>query len=106
MNTKFLLSPAYLASVAAMLVGALLSGTHYMVIGWIVFVVGLGLNAMSLVVLANREKLHRAQGVGSVPVQHCVENSDATASSETSAADTPVARRGTITEDSRIFPQK
>lgn len=106
MNTKFLLSPAYLASVAAMLVGALLSGTHYMVIGWIVFVVGLALNAMSLVVLANREKLHRAQGVGSVPVQRRAEKVEAVTPADSSATEAPASRRGTITEDSRIFPQK
>ncbi len=106
MNTKFLLSPAYLASIAAMLVGALLSGTHYMVLGWIIFVVGLALNAMSLVVLANREKLHRAQGVGSVPVQHRVEKSGDAASTQASSMVAPATHRGTITEDSRIFPRK
>lgn len=67
MHTKFLMSPAYLASVAAMLVGALLAGTDYMMIGWISFIIGLALNAMALVVLANREVLHRASTVGVLP---------------------------------------
>lgn len=38
-----------------------------MVLGWIIFIIGLALNTMALVVLANREHLHRAQMVGSVP---------------------------------------
>lgn len=57
MNTKFLLSPAYLASVLALIVGAILAGTHLMIVGWILFIVGLALNAMSLVILANRDVL-------------------------------------------------
>lgn len=57
MNTKFLLSPAYLASVLALIVGAILAGTHMMIVGWILFIVGLALNAMSLVILANRDVL-------------------------------------------------
>lgn len=61
MDTKFLVSPAYLVSVAALIVGAILSGTSLMIVGWIVFIAGLGLNAMALVVLANREKLYKAQ---------------------------------------------
>lgn len=57
MNTKFLLSPAYLASVAALIIGAVLAGTSLMVVGWILFIIGLALNAMSLVILANRDIL-------------------------------------------------
>ncbi|WP_237188345.1 hypothetical protein [Rothia nasimurium] len=67
MDTRFLLSPAYLVSVTALIVGAILSGTSLMVIGWIVFIIGLALNAMALVVLANREQLYKAQRVGIVP---------------------------------------
>lgn len=67
MDTRFLLSPAYLVSVAALIVGAILSGTSLMIVGWIVFIVGLALNAMALVVLANREQLYKAQRVGTVP---------------------------------------
>lgn len=58
MNTKFLLSPAYLASVALMLSGAVLSGGRFMLIGWILCIVGVCLNAMTLVVLTNREQLY------------------------------------------------
>lgn len=57
MNTKFLLSPAYLVSVLALIVGAILAGTSLMIVGWILFIVGLALNAMSLVILANRDIL-------------------------------------------------
>lgn len=67
MDTRFLLSPAYLVSVAALIVGAILSGTALMVIGWIIFIIGLALNALALVVLANREQLHKAQRVGVIP---------------------------------------
>lgn len=41
MNTKFLLSPAYLCSAALLIVGAVLSGGRFMLIGWIFFIVGL-----------------------------------------------------------------
>ena len=58
MNTKFLLSPAYLASIALMLSGAVLSGGRFMLIGWILCIVGVCLNAMTLVVLTNREHLY------------------------------------------------
>ncbi|MFW0155882.1 hypothetical protein ACN08X_07575 [Rothia sp. P6271] len=61
MNTKFLRSPAYLMSVGALIVGAVLASTDMMIIGWIVFAVGLALNAMALVVLANRDYLHHVQ---------------------------------------------
>jgi len=57
-NTKFLLSPAYLVSVALMLSGAVLSGGRFMLIGWILCIVGVCLNAMTLVVLTNREQLY------------------------------------------------
>ncbi|WP_237187054.1 hypothetical protein [Rothia nasimurium] len=67
MDTRFLLSPAYLVSVAALIVGAILSGTTLMVIGWIIFIIGLALNALALVVLANREQLYKAQRVGVIP---------------------------------------
>lgn len=59
MNTKFLLSPAYLASIAALIVGTVLAGTDLMIIGWMIFIVGLALNAMALIVLANRDYLRR-----------------------------------------------
>ena len=58
MNTKFLLSPAYLVSIALMLSGAVLSGGRFMLIGWILCIVGICLNAMTLVVLTNREQLY------------------------------------------------
>lgn len=67
MDTRFLFSPAYLVSVTALVVGAILSGTSLMIVGWIIFIVGLALNAMALVVLANREQLYKAQRVGTVP---------------------------------------
>ena len=57
MNTKFLLSPAYLCSAALLIVGAVLSGGRFMLIGWIFFIVGLFLNALVLVVLVNRDQL-------------------------------------------------
>lgn len=60
MNTKFLLSPAYLASIVALIVGAGLAGTRFMMAGWIIFIIGLALNVMALVVLANREYLRTA----------------------------------------------
>ena len=55
MNTKFLLSPAYLVSIALLLSGAVLSGGRFMLIGWILCILGVCLNAMTLVVLTNRE---------------------------------------------------
>lgn len=58
MNTKFLLSPAYLVSIALLLSGAVLSGGRFMLIGWILCIVGVCLNAMTLVVLTNREQLY------------------------------------------------
>ena len=58
MNTKFLLSPAYLVSIALMLSGTVLSGGRFMLIGWILCIVGVCLNAMTLVVLTNREQLY------------------------------------------------
>ena len=67
MDTRFLLSPAYLVSVAALIVGAILSGTALMIVGWIIFIVGPALNSMALVVLANREQLYKAQRVGTIP---------------------------------------
>ena len=51
MNTKFLLSPAYLVSIALLLAGAVLSGGRFMLVGWILCILGVGLNAMTLVVL-------------------------------------------------------
>ena len=59
MNTKFLLSPAYLVSVALMLSGAVLSGGRFMLIGWILCIVGVCLNAMTLVVLTMEAKAAR-----------------------------------------------
>ncbi|MDY6051049.1 MAG: hypothetical protein SPI83_01365 [Rothia sp. (in: high G+C Gram-positive bacteria)] len=67
MDTRFLLSPAYLVSVAALIIGAVLSGTALMVVGWIIFIIGLALNSLALVVLANREQLYKAQRVGIIP---------------------------------------
>ncbi|WP_237224868.1 hypothetical protein [Rothia nasisuis] len=67
MDTRFLLSPAYLVSVVALIVGAILSGTSLMVVGWIIFIVGLALNSLALVVLANREQLYKAQRTGTIP---------------------------------------
>ncbi|ORC22612.1 MULTISPECIES: hypothetical protein [Rothia] len=67
MDTRFLLSPAYLVSVVALIVGAILSGTSLMVVGWIIFIVGLALNSLALVILANREQLYKAQRTGTIP---------------------------------------
>ena len=58
MNTRFLISPAYLLSIALLVAGAVLSGSRYMLIGWMLFLVGVFLNAMTLVVLTNREQLY------------------------------------------------
>lgn len=41
-----------------MLSGAVLSGGRFMLIGWILCIVGVCLNAMTLVVLTNREQLY------------------------------------------------
>lgn len=41
-----------------MLSGAMLSGGRFMLIGWILCIVGVCLNAMTLVVLTNREQLY------------------------------------------------
>ena len=57
MNTRFLVSPAYLLSIALLVAGAVLSGSRYMLIGWMLFLVGVFLNAMTLVILTNREQL-------------------------------------------------
>lgn len=67
MNNRFLISPAYLLSLACLLVGTILTNTALTVLGWMVFIVGLGLNAMALVVLANRDQIRQAQRAGSVP---------------------------------------
>lgn len=69
MDTRFLLSPAYLVSTTALIVGAILTNTVFMVVGWIIFIIGLALNAMALVVLANREQLRRAQRIESIPTK-------------------------------------
>ena len=50
MNTRFLISPAYLLSIALLVAGAVLSGSRYMLIGWMLFLVGVFLNAMTLVI--------------------------------------------------------
>lgn len=111
MNTKFLLSPAYLASVGAMLVGALLAGTDYMMIGWILFIIGLALNAMSLVVLANREQLRRVSAVGALPRVHKPQAPAEATSGENGAVRRPVTpgnrlKAGKITDSHQIFPDK
>ena len=49
MKTKFLLSPAYLVSIAALIVGGILAGSRFMVVGWMIFIVGLALNALGTV---------------------------------------------------------
>ena len=59
MNTRFLVSPAYLLSIALLVAGAVLSGSRYMLIGWMLFLVGVFLNAMTLVILTNREQLRQ-----------------------------------------------
>ena len=59
MNTRFLISPAYLLSIALLVAGAVLSGSRYMLIGWMLFLVGVFLNAMILVILTNREQLRQ-----------------------------------------------
>lgn len=59
MNTRFLISPAYLLSIALLVAGAVLSGSRYMLIGWMLFLVGVFLNAMTLVILTNREQLRQ-----------------------------------------------
>ena len=41
-----------------MLSGAVLSGGRFMLVGWILCIVGVCLNAMTLVVLTNREQLY------------------------------------------------
>lgn len=61
MRTRFLISPAYLLSLLCLIAGAIMAGTALVAIGWIVFVLGLGINVMALVVLANRDELHQAQ---------------------------------------------
>jgi len=58
-NTRFLISPAYLLSIALLVAGAVLSGSRYMLIGWMLFLVGVFLNAMTLVILTNREQLRQ-----------------------------------------------
>lgn len=67
MNNRFLISPAYLLSLACLLVGTILTNTALTVLGWMVFIVGLSLNAMALVVLANRDQIRKAQRASSVP---------------------------------------
>lgn len=57
MNTRFLLSPAYLISITLMVTGTVLSGTRLMLVGWIIFIVSVFLNAMTLVILTNRDQL-------------------------------------------------
>ncbi|MBM7051771.1 hypothetical protein [Rothia sp. ZJ1223] len=108
MNTKFLLSPAYLVSVGAMLVGALLAGTAYMTVGWILFITGLALNAMALVVLANREQLRRASD-SQTPSR--AKTSTATPTSVSKKAHDKKAqsneKRGKNSQQTeKIFPQK
>lgn len=67
MNTKFLLSPAYLFSIAMLLFGAVLSGGRFMLIGWILCAVGVALNAITLVVLTNREQIYALESRESRP---------------------------------------
>lgn len=61
MNTRFLVSPAYLLSIFLMVVGALLSRGRFMLLGWILFIVGACLNALTMVLLVNREQLQRVR---------------------------------------------
>ncbi len=118
MNTKFLLSPAYLVSVAALIVGAILASTRWMVLGWMIFIIGLALNAMALVVLANREYLRRAQRVGTVPKASAhaptgvIEDKDDAAAAAPAGTEEPAPqaapkkRSGKITDSHSIFPHK
>ncbi|QRZ61609.1 ATPase [Rothia sp. ZJ932] len=103
MNTKFLLSPAYLVSVGAMLVGALLAGTAYMTVGWILFITGLALNAMALVVLANREQLRRASD-SQTPGR--AKTSTATPTPVSKKAQSNEKRGKNSQQTEKIFPQK
>lgn len=113
MKTKFLLSPAYLVSIAALIVGGILAGSRLMVIGWMVFIIGLALNALALVVLANREYLHQAQRVGTVPKAsaqehhgNVVEHDVVEESSAEPAINNSATSSGKITDSYRVFPQK
>ncbi len=56
-NTKILISPAYCVSVALLILATILVGTDLLLLGWITFIAGLGLNAMALLVIANRDYL-------------------------------------------------
>lgn len=94
MNTKFLLSPAYLVSIALMLSGAVLSGGRFMLIGWILCIVGVCLNAMTLVVLTNREQLYTLDAKAARGTRHgfddrpaVVQRLDAPATDDAAATD-------------------
>lgn len=113
MKTKFLLSPAYLVSIAALIVGGILAGSRFMVVGWMIFIVGLALNALALVVLANREYLHQAQRVGAVPKvsaqEHhgnVIEHDTAEGPSAGQTINNSATPSGKVTDSYRVFPQK
>lgn len=110
MKTRFLISPAYILSVACLITGAIMSGTALMVIGWIIFVVGLGINVMALVVLANREALHKAQRVGTVPkarptADQAAPARPATPQQTTNSVRTNQTQDTTADDDAPIFPK-
>lgn len=96
-----------------MIVGAILAGSNLMVVGWIIFIIGLALNAMALVVLANREYLRQAQRVGVVPKASTShphgEITDATEEqpvvAEEQVKPTRKSRKGVITDSNSIFPR-
>lgn len=111
MNTKFLLSPAYLTSVTLMLSGAVLSGGRFMLIGWILCIVGVCLNAMTLVVLTNREQLYtmdakavRASRRGFDNRPAVVQRLDATATDDAAATNDADEESAKVVEEAAEAP--
>lgn len=109
MNTRFLISPAYILSIACLIIGAIMAGTSLMIIGWIIFIVGLGINVMALVVLANREALYKAQRIGTIPKAQTPPASQTQPTSiqqPASPTQTEKLANSEPSEDVSIFPHK
>lgn len=61
MNYRVFLTPAYLTSLFALLVGAILMTAHLGVLGWILLLAGIALNVVASMVSHNREELRKAE---------------------------------------------
>lgn len=64
MNSRRFLTPAYLTSLALVLLGAVCATAGAGVFGWILLLMGLGLNLAASMVTSNREELRASRRPG------------------------------------------